>query len=40
MSMSKQDVFNEYCEWEGLLGGYGYLLLNVVEKIYDIDLQQ
>lgn len=35
MSMSKQDVFNEYCQWNGLLGGYEYLLLNVVENIYD-----
>lgn len=40
MSMSKQDVFNEYCQWEGLLGGFGYSLLNVVENIYDINLQQ
>lgn len=40
MSMSKQDVFNEYCQWEGLLGGYGYDLLNIVEDIYDINLQQ
>ena len=40
MSMAKQDVFNEYCLWEGLLGGYGYSLLNVVENIYDINLQQ
>ena len=40
MSMAKQDVFNEYYQWNGLLGGYGYLLLNVVENIYDINLQQ
>ena len=40
MSMAKQDIFNEYCQWNGLLGGYGYLLLNVVENIYDINLQQ
>lgn len=40
MSMAKQDVFNEYCQWEGLLEGYGYSLLNVVENIYDINLQQ
>lgn len=40
MSMAKQDVFNEYCQWKGLLGGYGYSLLNVVENIYDINLQQ
>ncbi len=38
MSMSKQDVFNEYCQWNGLLGGYGYSLLNVIEDIYDINL--
>ncbi len=37
MSMAKQDVFNEYCQWEGLLGGYGYSLLNVVEDIYAIN---
>lgn len=40
MSMAKQDVFNEYCQWKGLLGRYGYSLLNVVENIYDINLQQ
>lgn len=40
MSMAKQDVFNEYCIWNGSLGGYGYSLLNVVENIYDINLQQ
>lgn len=40
MNMSKQDVFNNYCQWNGLLGGYGYALLNVVEDIYDINLQQ
>ncbi len=40
MKMAKQDVFNKYCQWKGLLGGYGYSLLNVVENIYDINLQQ
>lgn len=40
MKMAKQDVFNKYCEWNGLLGGYGYDLLNVIENIYDINLQQ
>ena len=40
MSMAKQDVFNEYCQWNGLLLGYGYILLNVIENIYDINLQQ
>lgn len=40
MSMAKQDVFNEYCQWNGLLLGYGYALLNVIENIYDINLQQ
>ena len=40
MSMAKQDVFNEYCMWNGLLSGYGYKLLNVVEEIYDMNLQQ
>lgn len=40
MKISKQDAFNEYCAWNGLLGGYDYSLLNVVEDIYDINLQQ
>lgn len=40
MSMAKQDVFNEYCQGEGLLGSYGYNLLNIIEDIYDINLQQ
>ena len=40
MNMAKQDAFNEYCAWNGLLRGYGYSLLNVVEDIYDINLQQ
>ncbi len=38
MKMSKQDVFNEYCKWNGLLNGYE--LPNVIEDIYDINLQQ
>ena len=40
MRMAKQDVFNEYCQWEGLLDGYGYDLLNIIEDVYDINLQQ
>ena len=40
MAMAKKDVFNRYCEWNGLCGGYGYTLLNVVEDIYEINLQQ
>lgn len=40
MAMAKQDVFNRYCEWDGLCGGYGYSLLNAVEDIYGINLQQ
>lgn len=40
MKMAKRDVFNQYCAWEGLLGGYGHMLLNVIEDIYDINLQQ
>lgn len=40
MSMSKQDVFNEYCEWNGLLHGYGHELLKIVENIYNMNLQQ
>lgn len=40
MKMAKQDIFNEYCQWKGLLGSYGYDLLNIIEDIYDINLQQ
>lgn len=40
MKVSKQDSFAEYCRWNGLLGNYGYELLNVIEDIYDVNLQQ
>ena len=40
MNTAKQDIFNEYCQYNGLLGGYGYALLNVIEDIYGINLQQ
>ncbi len=40
MSMPKRDVLNRYCEWNGLIDGYGYRLLNVVEGIYGVSLQQ
>lgn len=40
MNMAKKDVFNAYCQWNGLIGGYGYKLLNVMEDIYDINLQK
>lgn len=39
MSMPRKDVFNRYCEWNGLINGYGYNLLNVLEDIYGINLQ-
>lgn len=33
MQLDKEEVFNRYCEWRGLLGGYGYLLWDVVNDI-------
>lgn len=39
MKMAKQDAFDEYCTWNGLIG-YGHELLNAVENIYDINLKQ
>lgn len=32
MSMAKQDVFNVYCQWNGLLGGYGYFVTKCCGK--------
>jgi len=38
MTMKKEDAFNAYCIWNGLLGGYGYLLLETVEDVYGVNL--
>lgn len=38
MKMKKEEVFEEYCKWHGLLGTWYYDLLGVVEDIFDMDL--
>lgn len=32
MSLSPEDVFDKYCNWEGLIG-YGYMLWDVVKEL-------
>lgn len=32
MSLSPEDVFDRYCNWEGLIN-YGYILWHVMEEI-------
>ena len=39
MSMSKEEAFNQYCTWNGLVGGWSDYLLDAVESIYDVKLR-
>lgn len=40
MEMPKEDVFQRYCQWNGLLGGWYQLLIDAVESIYEVELRQ
>lgn len=40
MQMDRSEVFKEYCEWNGLLGSWYDTLLEVVENIYDVELEE
>lgn len=39
MGMNKEEVFKEYCQWNGLLGAWYLYVLNAVESIYGISLK-
>lgn len=38
-AMSKREVFDSVCNWEGLVG-YGSTILGWIKQIYDIDLNR
>lgn len=40
MEMPKEEVFERYCLWNGLLGGWYQWLINAVESIYEVKLTQ
>lgn len=40
LNMPKENVFREYCLWNGLLGNWYYDLLSVIEDIYNIKLME
>lgn len=40
MQMDRSKVFKEYCLWNGLLGSWYDTLLEVVENIYDVELEE
>lgn len=40
MQMDRSQVFKEYCLWHGLLGSFYDTLLEVVENIYDVELEE
>lgn len=40
MQMDRSQVFKEYCLWHGFLGNWYDTLLEVVENIYDIELEE
>lgn len=38
MKLPKEEVFERYCLWNGLIGGWYQCLLDAVESIYDVSL--
>ena len=40
MDMDRAEVFKRYCQWNGLLGSWYDTLLEVVENIYDVELEE
>lgn len=40
MDMDRAEVFKRYCRWNGLLGSWYDTLLEVVENIYDVELEE
>lgn len=37
-SLSKNEIFERCCAWEGLLGGWHHILKGWVESIWNVDL--
>lgn len=40
LKMDKTRVFRNYCQWNGLMGGWYEYLLQAVESIYDVKLSE
>ena len=39
MSMNKEEVFERYCKYNGLLGGWYMYILDAIESIYGVELE-
>lgn len=39
MQMPKSEVFERYCIWNGLMGGWNRCLTEAIESIYSIKLE-
>ena len=40
MRMNRKQVFELYCQWNGVLGSWYNTLLEVVKNIYDVELKE
>lgn len=38
-NMSHEEVFSEYCKWNGLMENWSNKLLNVIQNIYGVELE-
>lgn len=38
MQMEKREIFNHYCQWNGLLGCWSDCLLDAIENIFNVEL--
>lgn len=39
MKMPKSEVFERYCTWNGLMGGWNRSLTEAIESIYSVNLK-
>ena len=40
MAMDKEKIFERYCQWNGLMGGWYQWLISAVESIYEVKLSE
>ena len=39
-TMSREEVFERYCKWNGLMGNWYQTLINAIESIFEVDLSE
>ena len=39
MQMDKEEIFREYCQWNGLLGAFYLDMLDAIRNIYNVSLE-